>query len=352
MTLEQALSQIKGPDPQAEQGALDRWASVAKPLGSLGLLEENVTRIAALTGDPGYTIEKRAVAVLCADNGVVAQGVTQTGSEITALVAKNLTIGQSCVCRMARLARCDVIPVDVGVRTDVEAPGLWNRKIAYGTEDLSQRPAMSRRQAEQAVMVGIELIWQLKELGYKIIATGEMGIGNTTTAAAVSAALLGLPARQATGRGAGLSTPALERKIQVVEQALSLHKPNPQDPMDVLSKVGGLDIAGMTGLFLGGALYQVPVIVDGLISAAAALCAARMNPRSRCAMIASHVSAEPAGPLLLKELGLNPMITAGMRMGEGTGAVAALPLLDMGFDVYRGMGNFEEIGMEAYVPQQ
>lgn len=352
MTLEQALSQIKGPDKQAEQRALDRWASVAKPLGSLGLLEENVTRIAALTGDLGYTIEKRAVAVLCADNGVAAQGVTQTGSEITALVAKNLTIGQSCVCRMARLAHCDVIPVDVGICTDVEAPGLWNRKIAYGTADLSQRPAMSRDQAEQAVLTGIELVRQLKELGYKIVATGEMGIGNTTTAAAVSAALLGLSARQATGRGAGLSSLGLERKIQVVEQALKTHKPDPQDPIDAIAKVGGFDIAGMAGMFLGGALYRVPIIVDGLISAAAALCAARMSPSSRCAMIASHVSAEPAGALLLEELGLKPMIVAGMRMGEGTGAVAALPLLDMGFDIYRGMSNFEEIGMDAYVPQQ
>lgn len=352
MTLEQALSQIKGADRQAEQEALDRWASVAKPLGSLGLLEENVTRIAALTGDAGYTIEKRAVTVLCADNGVAAQGVTQTGQEITALVAKNLTVGKSCVCHMARLAGCDVIPVDIGVAVDVDAPGLWNRKIAYGTADLSREPAMSREQAEQAVLTGIELVQQLKEAGYKIIATGEMGIGNTTTAAAVSAALLGLSARQATGRGAGLSTPGLERKIQVVAGALALHKPDPRDPLDVLSKAGGFDIAGMAGLFLGGALYRVPVIVDGLISAAAALCAARMNPDSRCAMIASHVSAEPAGPLLLEALGLKPMITAGMRMGEGTGAVAALPLLDMGFDIYHRMQNFEEIGMDAYVPQQ
>lgn len=352
MKLEEALSRIKGPDQTAERQCLARWASVAKPLGSLGLLESNVTRIAALTGDPGYTIEKRAVAVLCADNGVTAQGVTQTGSEITALVARNLTVGQSCVCHMAKLAHCDVIPVDMGIQTDVEAPGLWNRKIAYGTADISRQPAMSRRQAEQAVLAGIEIIGQLKDMGYRIIATGEMGIGNTTTASALCAGLLDLPVRQVTGRGAGLSTAGLERKIQVIQQALALHRPDPRDPIDALAKVGGFDIAGMTGLFLGGALYRVPVLIDGLISAVAALCAARLCPRSQCAMLASHVSAEPAGRLLLEQLDLEPMITAGMRMGEGTGAVAALPLLDMGFDIYHGMNAFEQIGMDAYVPQQ
>lgn len=352
MTLEEALSQIKGPEKVAEQQCLDRWASIAKPLGSLGLLEHNVTRIAALTGDPGYRIEKRAVAVLCADNGVTAQGVTQTGSQITALVARNLTMGQSCVCHMAKLARCDVIPVDIGIQTDVDAPGLWNRKIAYGTADFSGQPAMSRRQAEQAVLTGIELVRQLKAMGYQILATGEMGIGNTTTSSALCASLLGLPVRQVTGRGAGLSTAGLERKIQVIEQALALHRPDPQDPIDAISKVGGFDIAGMAGMFLGGALYRVPVLIDGLISAVAALCAARLCPQSRCAMIASHVSAEPAGRLLLEQLGLEPMIAAGMRMGEGTGAVAALPLLDMGFDIYHSMGVFADIGMDAYVPQQ
>lgn len=352
MTLEQVCAGIHGADEGARQECLKRWSTIAKPLGSLGMLEENVVRIAALTGDAQYRIDKRAVAVLCADNGVVAQGVTQTDSSITALVAKNLTEGQSCVCHMAYMNRCDVVPVDIGINRDVEAPGLWHRKVAYGTKDLSLEPAMTREQAVEAILVGVEVVRELKEQGYKIIATGEMGIGNTTTSSAVTASMLSLPVETVTGRGAGLSTEGLMRKKAVIQKALDLHKPDPSDPVDVISKVGGFDIAGMTGLYLGGALYRVPIIVDGLISAVAALCAQGLAPLCTCAMVASHVSAEPAGQALLDKLGLSSMINAGMRMGEGTGAVAALPLLDMAYDIYFGMGTFSDIQMEAYVPQK
>lgn len=352
MTLEQMIQRIEGPDEQAMGQAKRRWDTIAHPLNSLGLLEQNVVRIAGLTGDQGYTIEKRCVAVLCADNGVVAQGVTQTGSEITALVAKNLTVGDSCVCRMAKMARADVVPVDMGMFTDVEAPGLWQRKVAYGTKDMTVEPAMTRQQAVQAIETGIALVRELKELGYKIIATGEMGIGNTTTSSAVASVLLGQPVEAVTGRGAGLSTAGLGRKIEAIRQAVALHEPDARDPVDVLHKVGGFDIAGMAGLYLGGALYRVPIVVDGLISAVAALCALRLCPASRGAMVASHVSAEPAGQMLLDALSLRPMITAGMCLGEGTGAVAALPLLDMAYDIYHGMSTFDDIRMESYVPQE
>ena len=352
MTLEQVCAGIRGADANARQECLKRWSTIAKPLGSLGMLEENVVRIAALTGDAHYRIGKRAVAVLCADNGVVAQGVTQTDSSVTALVAQNLTQGQSCVCHMARMAQCDVVPVDIGINRDVQAPGLRQRKVAYGTRDLSLEPAMTREQAVKAILTGVELVEELKGQGYKIIATGEMGIGNTTTSSAVTASLLSLPVETVTGRGAGLSTEGLMRKKTVIQKALELHKPDPQDPVDVIAKVGGFDIAGMTGMYLGGALHRIPIIVDGLISAVAALCAQGLAPLCTCAMVASHVSAEPAGPLLLDKLGLSSMLHAGMRMGEGTGAVAALPLLDMAYDIYFGMGTFSDIRMEAYVPQK
>lgn len=352
MTLEQTITQIPGHQAKAMEQAKKRWDTIAKPLDSLGLLEEAVVRIAGLTGDSGYRIDKRCVAVLCADNGVVAQGVTQTGSEITALVAENLTRGESCVCRMARMAHCDVVPVDIGICTDVDAPGLWQCKVAYGTEDIALRPAMTRQQAVQALETGIGLVARLKEQGYQLIATGEMGIGNTTTSSAVAAVLLGQPVEVVTGRGAGLSTGGLHKKIQVIRQAIERHRPDPEDPVDVLCKVGGYDIAGLAGLCLGGALYQVPILLDGMISAVAALCALRLCPASQCAMVASHVSAEPAGAMLLQALGLKPMITAGMRMGEGTGAMAALPLLDMAYDIYHAMSTFDDIHMEGYTHQE
>ena len=274
-------------------------------------------RIAGLTGDSGYRIDERCVAVLCADNGVVAQGVTQTGSEIAALVAENLTRGESCVCRMARMAHCDVVPVDIGICTDVDAPGLWQCKVAYGTEDIALRPAMTRQQAVQALETGIGLVARLKEQGYQLIATGEMGIGNTTTSSAVAAVLLGQPVEAVTGRGAGLSTGGLHKKIQVIRQAIERHRPDPEDPVDVLCKVGGYDIAGLAGLCLGGALYQVPILLDGMISAVAALCALRLCPASQCAMVASHVSAEPAGAMLLQALGLKLHDHGGHAHGRG-----------------------------------
>ena len=253
---------------------------------------------------------------------------------------------------MARMAHCDVVPVDIGICTDVDAPGLWQCKVAYGTEDIALRPAMTRQQAVQALETGIGLVARLKEQGYQLIATGEMGIGNTTTSSAVAAVLLGQPVEVVTGRGAGLSTGGLHKKIQVIRQAIERHRPDPEDPVDVLCKVGGYDIAGLAGLCLGGALYQVPILLDGMISAVAALCALRLCPASQCAMVASHVSAEPAGAMLLQALGLKPMITAGMRMGEGTGAMAALPLLDMAYDIYHAMSTFDDIHMEGYTHQE
>lgn len=349
--LNELLQKITPPNDRARAQAAQRWDSIAKPLHSLGLLEEAVIHIAALTGDASYRIDRRAVAVLCADNGVVAQGVTQTGSEITALVAQNLTQGQSCVCRMARMAHCDVVPVDIGICSDVDAPGLRLRKVDYGTKDFSQEPAMTMEQAQQALHTGIQLVKELQEEGYQLIALGEMGIGNTTTSSAVASVLLDVEPALVTGRGAGLSSAGLSRKVEVIEKALALHKPNRQDVLDIICKVGGFDIAGLTGICLGGAIYRVPILLDGLIASVAALCAQRLCPACHCALLASHVSAEPAGAMVLDALELRPLISAGLCLGEGTGAMAALPLLDMAYDIYHGMGTFSDISMEAYVPQ-
>ena len=345
------LNTITPPDEVARAEARRRWNDCAKPLGSLGLLETALEDIAALTGSADIRLDRRAVLVLCADNGVVAQGVTQSPSSVTGLVAKQLAARRTSVCRMAQAARCQVVPVDVGILDFQEMPGVLSRRIGNGTGDISQGPAMTRRQAEQALHTGMELVREQQALGVDLLATGEMGIGNTTTSSAVACVLLDRPVEEMTGRGAGLSDQGLQKKTAAIRRALEVNRPDPSDPLDILQKVGGFDIAAMCGVFLGGALYRVPVLIDGLISAVAALCALRLCPAAGKAMLASHVSAEPAGGLVLEALGKQPLITAGMRLGEGTGAVAAMPLLDLALAVYRESYTFEEGGIEAYQPQ-
>ena len=337
---------IPPPDEKAMRAAVDHWNGIAKPIGSLGLLEDAVTQIAGLTGDPRVKLGKRAVLVMCADNGVVAEGVTQTGQEVTALVAGNMVKHDSSVCRMAEVAHAEVFPVDMGMIAPAE--GVRDCHILRGTGNIARGPAMTREEAERAVQTGIDLVGELKAQGYSVIATGEMGIGNTTTSSAMLAAFLGCAPAEVTGRGAGLSDEGLRRKIAAIDSALRVNRPDPTDGLDVLAKVGGLDLAGICGTFLGGAIHRVPILIDGFISAVGALAALRIAPECRCAMLAAHVSAEPAAKMVLDELGVNPLITAGLRLGEGTGAVAALPLLDMALAVYDGMVTFENIGMEAY----
>jgi len=345
------LSSVWPADCAAARSAKERWDSLARPIGSLGLLEDSVIRIAALTGTDEVRLGKRAVFVYCADNGVVKEGVTQTGPEVTAVVAGNLAKGDTSVCRMAAVARCEVVPVDMGMLAPVDDERIVRRRIAAGTGNIAAGPAMTREDALNAIIAGVELVKEYKDMGYGILATGEMGIGNTTSSSAVAAVLLDRPVTEVTGRGAGLSDEGLKRKISAIERAIEINRPDSSDAVDVLMKVGGFDIAAMAGTFLGGAIYRVPIIVDGFISAVSALIAKRICPNAICAVLPSHVSAEPAGMMVLNALGLTPLITAGMRLGEGTGAVALLPLLDMALSVYHDMCTFDDTGIEAYTPQ-
>lgn len=349
--LQQLIDGIRPPSEDGRRAARVWWDRLAKPLGGLGLLEDAIVRVAALTGSADVTLERRALLVLCSDNGVVAQGVSQSDSGVTATVARALAEGRSTVCHMARVAHCPVVPVDMGILDFTPAPGVRNCRIRNGTADITRGPAMSREECQRAIWTGVRLVEELAGQGIAIIATGEMGIGNTTTSSAVASVLLSQSPACVTGRGAGLSDAGLTRKVAAIERAIAVNRPDAADPVDVLAKVGGLDLAGLCGIFLGGARYRVPVLVDGVISATAALCALRLCPAAGGAMLASHVSAEPAGRLLLDALELEPLITAGMHLGEGTGAVAALPLLDMALAVYHGGNTFDRMGMEAYVPQ-
>ena len=339
---------ITPPDEGARAAAQRRWDACAKPLGSLGLLETAICDIAALTGSADVELSPRVVLVLCADNGVTARGVTQTGSEVTAAVARQLALGRTAVCRMAARADCRVVPVDLGIKDFPGCTGVLDRRVGNGTADFTTGSAMTRKQAEAAILAGIDLVRTEAERGTRLLAAGEMGIGNTTTASALSSVLLGVEPERVTGRGAGLSDEGLRRKLGAIRRGIEVNRPDADDALDVLAKLGGFDLAGLCGVFLGGALCRIPVLIDGFPSAAAALCAARLCPAAKKAMLASHVSAEPAGALLLRALEKQPLITAGLRLGEGSGAVAAMPLLDMALAVYRECYTFAEGGIEPY----
>ncbi len=345
--LDDIVNNIKPANQLAMEQCKQRWDSIAKPLHSLGKLEDAVVKIAGMTENHEVTLKKKALIIMCADNGVVAEGVTQTGSEITALVAENFLESNSCVCIMAKQLGVHVYPIDIGMVTDTK---VQNKKIAYGTKNIKIEPAMTREQAIKAIEVGIDTVVELKEKGYQMIATGEMGIGNTTTSSAVASVLLNLPVEQVTGKGAGLTDAGLEHKISVIKQAIVTNLPSKEDPIDVLSKVGGYDIAGLVGVFLGGAAARIPVVIDGFISSVAALIACSLNPLAKDYLLPSHVSKESAGALLLEALGLEAFLTCDMCLGEGTGAVALFPILDLALAVYMQMSTFAQIEMEAYQP--
>lgn len=348
MTLEEYAKEIKPIDKNAMAACEKRWDSIAKPLKSLGKIETNLIQIAGIQRTPAIHTGKKALVVMCADNGVVAEGVTQTGQEVTAIVAENFLDEKSCAAIMCKDTGTDIFPIDIGMAVDT--PRVEKRKVAYGTKNIAKEPAMTRQEAEQAMETGIQVVRELKEQGYDIIATGEMGIGNTTTSSAVASVLLHQPVEKVTGRGAGLDSAGLRRKIEVIKQAIKLHQPNPEDAADVVAKVGGFDIAGLMGVYLGGAIYGIPVVADGFISVVAALAAIHLEPLVQDYVLASHVSKEPAGAMLLEAIGKSPSLTCDMCLGEGTGAVALFPLLDMGVHIYEKMSTFAQIEIEDYVP--
>jgi nicotinate-nucleotide--dimethylbenzimidazole phosphoribosyltransferase len=336
-------------DTAAMARAKAHWDGIAKPLQGLGKLETAVTRIAGLTGDEHVSLESRTVLVLCADNGIVEESVTQTDASVTATMARRIYEHRSSVCLMAKTARANVIPVDLGMLTRV--PDVYDLHVGNGTANMAKGPAMTEAQAMQAIENGVRLARERKAAGNSILVTGEMGIGNTSTSSAIASVLLNLPVETVTGRGAGLSDEGLKRKRAAIRTAIEVNDPDPSDPFDVLYKLGGFDIAGLCGLYIGAAIERIPILIDGLISSVAALVAARLVPNCRTAMLASHCSKEPVAQAILKELGIDAILYADMKLGEGTGAVCMLPLLDMALAVYNGSVTFSETAIEQYVPQ-
>ena len=334
---------------------LRRWDRIAKPLGSLGRLEEMTARIGAVQGTADVDISKRAVIMMCADNGIVREGISQSGQEVTRAVAEWMGRGESSVCRMAAVLGADAIPVDIGINMEGSPEGVADRKVMKGTRNFIREPAMTEDECMQAINAGIDTVCECSMEGYRLLAAGEMGIGNTTTSAALASSLLGLDVDEVTGRGAGLSDAGLERKKGIIRKALDRYRPgdetdlkSPEHAMEMLASVGGLDIAGMAGVFIGGAIYHIPVVIDGFISAVAALVAERLAPGCRDHMLASHRGREPGMRYVLDELGLEPVIDAGLALGEGSGAVMLFPLLDAALALYSDGLVFDETEVEQY----
>ncbi|MEF2967017.1 nicotinate-nucleotide--dimethylbenzimidazole phosphoribosyltransferase [Paenibacillus sp. M1] len=340
-------AQVQGPDKTASKAAAAYLDSLTKPPGSLGKLETLAVKLAGITGEIKPSFPGRGVVVMAADHGVCEEGISAFPAEVTPQMVHNFLSGGAAVNVLSRQAGAEVMCVDVGVNAELRHPGLISRKVRYGTANMAKGPAMSREEAEAAILAGIEVVEEAVARGIKCFVTGEMGIGNTTASAAIMSALTGISSLETVGRGTGINDERLRQKVLIVERALETNRPDASDAVDVLAKVGGLEIAGLTGVILGAAANRCPVILDGFISGAAALAAVRIAPDSIHYMIASHVSQEQGHVYLLKELGLEPMLYLDMRLGEGTGGVLALHLIDAACRIMAEMATFESAGVSS-----
>lgn len=324
-----------------------RLDNLTKPPGSLGRLEDMVRQYAGVTGEVRPQLPRKCMVLFAADHGVARLGISAYPVETTVHMTRNYLVAQGAGANaLANFCGADMVVADMGIAGDVsEVPGLLPRKIACGTRDFTEGPAMTRDQAIRAVETGIELVNEKIRQGYRCFSLGEMGIGNTTSSAAVVAAFTGISAEQATGRGTGISDSRLQVKIDAVRRALSLNRPDPADGIDVLAKVGGFEIGGLAGVILGAAASRALVVIDGFNAGAAALIAHALAPLCRHYMLASHLSAEPAHRRMLETLGLSPYIDMGLRLGEATGASLAMNLLDAAIKMVNEMSTFAEAGV-------
>jgi nicotinate-nucleotide--dimethylbenzimidazole phosphoribosyltransferase len=347
--LDEAVTGIRPADAGAMAAATARQARLTKPAGSLGALEELSVRLAGLAGAcPPPVPTRPVVAVFAGDHGVHTQGVSPWPQEVTAQMVANFAAGGAVVNAFARQVGAAVTVVDVGVASPYpDAPGIRHRLVRKGTRDLLTGPAMTRAEAVQALEVGMAVALELVEAGHDALLTGDMGIANTTPAAALIAAYTGAPAAAVTGRGTGVDDATLAHKESVVAGALALHKPDPADPVGVLAAVGGLEHAALAGFILGGAVRRVPVILDGVIACSAALAAVAIAPAAVDALVAGHLSVEPGARVALKHLGLTPLLDLGLRLGEGTGAVLAMPIVASAVRVLHEVATFDSAGVST-----
>ena len=344
--LEQALREIKPPDEKAMAAARARQDTLTKPLGSLGRLEELSIKLAGIRGEPIPRINHKAIVTMAADHGVVAEGVSAYPQAVTPQMVLNFLRGGAGINVLAKHAGARIIVVDIGVASDMEPhPALVSRKIARGTSDMARGPAMSREQAIKSIEVGLEIVEKEVKKGLDIVGTGDMGIGNTTPSSAITAAITGEKVEKVTGRGTGIDDKQLAHKVEVIERALKANKPNADDAIDVLAKIGGFEIGGICGVIVGAAAHRIPVVIDGFVSGAAALIAVGLSPRVKDYLIASHCSVEIGHKAILKYLGLKPILDLELRLGEGTGAALGIFLVEAAAKILAEMATFAEAGV-------
>lgn len=340
--LKQLLERIEPLNETAMSEAKQRQAQLAKPPGSLGRLEELSIQLAGISGKVHNHINKKHLLVFAADNGVVEEGVSSSPQSVTLQQTINLTRHKTGASVLAKHFGCEITVCDMGVNAEVKETAVLNCKIAYGTKNMAKGPAMTREQALSAILTGAELA---QSIDADVFGIGEMGIGNTTTSSAVLATLLKTPVETVTGRGGGITDDGFDKKKQVIRQAIAVNQPNPDDVVDVLSKVGGFDLAAMCGAFLGCAAAKKPVVIDGFISVVAALCAARLCPNAAAYLVPSHASFEIGYQLAIEALNLKPLFLLNMRLGEGSGCPLAFTILEAACTVINDMATFDEAGI-------
>lgn len=344
--VQSTLKRITPVSEELLQQAQARLDNKTKPLGSLGRLEEFARRMAAISGSPEPDMTKKIIFTFAGDHGVTEEGVSAFPKEVTPQMVFNFLAGGAGINVLARHAGAEVRVVDVGVDYDFgDTAGLINRKVARGTRNFAKGPAMSEAEMLAALQVGIELADQCKAEGVALVGTGEMGIGNTTPSSAIIAAISGIPVQELTHRGTGINNEALQHKIRVIETGLALNRPDPQNPLDVLAKVGGLEIAAIAGLVLGCAANSIPVVIDGFISTAGALIASELHPNVRDYIFAAHESVEIGHRFMLERIGAAPILDLGLRLGEGTGAALAMTMIEAGVKILKEMATFDQAGV-------
>jgi len=336
------IKNISGIDPGIIKNTQARLDNLTKPLGSLGRLEELAKQICGITGKVNPSLENKVIFTLAADHGVTDEGVSAYPKEVTAQMVYNFIGGGAGINVLAKHVGARVVVVDIGVAADLKPdPKLRVKKINYGTKNMAMGPAMSRDEAIKAIRAGIDLFEEELSCGLDIVGTGEMGIGNTTAASAITASFTGKSVEEITGRGAGLDDPGLKNKIEVIKRSLLINKPDPADPIDVLSKVGGFEIAGLAGIILAAASKKIPVVIDGFISGAAALVAFKIEPKVKEYMIAAHRSQEGGHKIILEYIGLRPLLDLDLRLGEGTGGALGIGLADAAIKILTQMATFK-----------
>jgi len=335
-------------DKNSMASARARQDTLTKPLGSLGRLEELSIQIAGIQAKSRPLIKHKSLIVMVADHGVVAEGTSAYPQEVTSQMVLNFIRGGAAINVICRQLGIKVMVVDIGIAGKTSSyMGIIHKKIAQGTQNMCKRPALTPDQAIQAIETGIEIVKDENNKGLDIVGTGEMGIGNTTASSAICAAITGKTAADVTGRGTGLNDQQLQHKIEVINRALLINKPDPKDALDILTKVGGLEIGGLTGVILGAAAHRIPVVIDGFISGAAALIAAGICPQVKDYMMAGHISVEPGHAIALEYLGLKPLVSLNMRLGEGTGAAIGISLAEASCRLLSEMATFAEAGVSS-----